>query len=172
MEQLQKSVQQIFADKLLKIPDYQRGYAWEKKHCEDLIEDLEVLLKAQEHYFGTLVLHFDKNRGHIIDEEGNTLKIYDVVDGQQRLTTLIILLHCISQELRNNLNKRTFADGIKKNYIKIVDMENQEKARLTLNEDCHEFFVKKVLSDGPAIWALRTNLIKGWNRLCVFSKIT
>lgn len=151
MEQLQKSVQQIFADKLLKIPDYQRGYAWEKKHCEDLIEDLEVLLKDQEHYTGTLVLHLDKALGHIIDEEGNTLKIYDVVDGQQRLTTLIILLHCISQELRKNLNKRTFADGIKKNYIKIVDMENQEKARLTLNKDCHEFFVKNVISDAPTI---------------------
>ena len=76
MEQLQKSVQQIFADKLLKIPDYQRGYTWEKKHWEDLIEDLEVLLKDQEHYTGTLVLHLDKARGHIIDEEGNTLKIY------------------------------------------------------------------------------------------------
>ena len=48
MEHLQ-SVQQIFAGKLLKIPDYQRGYAWEKKHWEDLIEDLEVLLKDQEH---------------------------------------------------------------------------------------------------------------------------
>ena len=161
MEHLQ-TVQQIFADKLLKIPDYQRGYAWERKHWEDLIEDLEVLLKNQEHYTGTLVLHLDKTRGHIIDEEGNTLKIYDVVDGQQRITTLIILLHCISQELMKNLERKTFADGIRKNYIKIIDMENQEKSRLTLNKDCHEFFVKNIISDAPTVWGSK---IKSHHRL-------
>jgi len=161
MEHLQ-TVQQIFSDKLLKIPDYQRGYAWEKKHWEDLIEDLEVLLKDQEHYTGTLVLHLDKDRGHIIDEEGNTLKIYDVVDGQQRLTTLIILLHCISQELKKNLDKPTFAEGIKKNYIKIIDMENQEKIRLTLNKDCHEFFAKNIISEAPTVWG---SMIKSHHRL-------
>ncbi|MFW6173332.1 MAG: DUF262 domain-containing protein, partial [Elusimicrobiota bacterium] len=150
MEHLQ-TVQQIFADKLLIIPDYQRGYAWEKKNWEDLIEDLEVLANNQEHYTGTLVLHLDENRGYITDEEGNTLRKYNVVDGQQRLTTLIILLHCISKELKRHLNRKTLADGIRKNYIKIVDIENKERARLSLNKDCHDFFVNNIISEEPCI---------------------
>jgi len=150
MEHLQ-TIQKVFADKLLRVPDYQRGYAWDKRQLQDLIEDLEVLQKNKEHYTGTLVLHLDETRKQIIDQEGNMLQIYDVVDGQQRLTTLAILLHCISKELRSNLNKEVFADGIRKNYIKIIDMENQEKARLTLNKDCHDFFVKNIISEKATI---------------------
>lgn len=150
MEHLQ-TIQKVFADKLLRVPDYQRGYAWDKRQLQDLIEDLEVLKKNKEHYTGTLVLHLDETREQIIDQEGNMLHIYDVVDGQQRLTTLIILLHCISKELKSNFNKKIFADGIRKNYIKIIDMENQEKARLTLNKECHEFFVKNIISEKPTV---------------------
>jgi len=172
MEHLQ-TIQQIFSDKLLKIPDYQRGYAWGRKQWLDLVEDLEVLSQDQEHYTGTLILHLDKSQEQVIDEEGKVLKVYDVVDGQQRLTTLIILLHCISQELKLNLDKRTFADGIRRNYIKIKDMENQEKARLILNKDCHDFFIKNVIAekrtiDGPTIKSherLNQALIFFWNYL-------
>jgi len=42
MEHLQ-NIQDVFYDKILKVPDYQRAYAWDKKHWVDLIEDLEML---------------------------------------------------------------------------------------------------------------------------------
>ena len=60
MEHLQ-NIQDVFSDKILKVPDYQRGYAWDKKHWVDLIEDLEMLQPDQEHYTGTLVLHQDSS---------------------------------------------------------------------------------------------------------------
>ncbi len=46
MEHLQ-TVQHIFADKLLRVRDYHRGYSWEKRHWNDFIEDLEILLKEK-----------------------------------------------------------------------------------------------------------------------------
>jgi len=73
MEHLQ-TIQKVFADKLLRVPDYQRGYAWDKRQLQDLIEDLEVLKKNKEHYTGTLVLHLDETRKQIIDQEGNMLQ--------------------------------------------------------------------------------------------------
>ena len=80
MEHLQ-TIQKVFADKLLKVPEYQRGYAWDKRQWQDLIDDLEVLHKQKEHYTGTLVLHLNQNREQITDQEGNMMQIYDVVDG-------------------------------------------------------------------------------------------
>ena len=145
MEQLQ-TIQKVFSDKLLRVPDYQRGYAWDERQWKDLVEDLEVMRSDQEHYTGTLVLHLDPLNKQVIDEEGKALKVYDVVDGQQRLTTVIVLLDCISKELQQYEKKATLANGIRKNYIQIVDIENQEKARLTLNKDCHEFFVNNIIA--------------------------
>ena len=161
MEHLQ-TVQQIFADKLLRIPDYQRGYAWEKKHWNDFIEDLEILLYNQEHYTGTLVLHLNDSDQRITDQEGSTLQLYDVVDGQQRLITIIILLDCISKELKKIKGREILAEGIKKKYIKIIDIEKQEKSRLTLNKDCHDFFSKNIISEDVSIGG---KIIKSHERL-------
>jgi len=157
MQHLQ-TIQQVFSDKLLQVPDYQRGYAWDERQWQDLIEDLEVLQIKQEHYTGTLVLHHDSSMQATIDEEGNSLDIYNVVDGQQRLTTIIILLNCISKMLGSMGGKETLAGGIRKNYIQITDLENQQKARLTLNPDCHDYFFNNIISlesrlEGPIIKA-------------------
>ncbi|AIQ56941.1 hypothetical protein PBOR_08320 [Paenibacillus borealis] len=80
MQHLQ-SIQDIFQHKLFRIPDYQRGYAWEENQWLDLLEDLELLEDDQEHYTGTLVIHEAENEEDINDDEGNTLRVYDVVDG-------------------------------------------------------------------------------------------
>lgn len=55
MDHLQ-SVQYIFSDRLFRIPDYQRGYAWEEQQWRDLLEDLELLPDESDHFTGTLVV--------------------------------------------------------------------------------------------------------------------
>ncbi|GAA8987254.1 hypothetical protein BTM261_12000 [Helicobacter pylori] len=71
-------------DAYYQIPIYQRPYQWGKEQCEDLLNDLFENYKdhGEDDYFcGSLVL--------IQPDEGN--KTYDVVDGQQRLSTFILL---------------------------------------------------------------------------------
>ena len=46
----------MFRTRVFLISDYQRGYAWEKQHVSDLIDDLVLLPPGREHFFGTLVL--------------------------------------------------------------------------------------------------------------------
>ena len=55
MEKLDLS--NLFHGKVFKIPDYQRGYAWEEKQLKDLIEDIDALATddIQFHYTGTIV---------------------------------------------------------------------------------------------------------------------
>lgn len=64
----------------LQIPSYQRGYAWEAKQVEQLVEDVRSAEKGT-YFLGTVILHNN--------EEENML---DIVDGQQRVRTLVALL--------------------------------------------------------------------------------
>ena len=61
------------------IPLYQRDYAWEEKQIVQLIEDIDDVKLGDNYYIGSLI---------VANHEG----VYEVVDGQQRLTTLFLLL--------------------------------------------------------------------------------
>lgn len=149
MQHLQ-SVQDIFQHKLFRIPDYQRGYTWEENQWLDLLEDLELLEDDQEHYTGTLVIHEAEDEGDINDDEGNTLRVYDVVDGQQRLTTLSILLYEIASQFKGLDGRRTFADGILKKYV--ATTKNDDKLpKLSLNRDTNLFYKKYIISEYEAV---------------------
>jgi uncharacterized protein with ParB-like and HNH nuclease domain len=67
-----------------KVPSYQRRYAWRHNQQAALFEDIDMLLPLDGHLFGMLILHTGAHHGGI-----NSV---DVVDGQQRLTTVSILL--------------------------------------------------------------------------------
>ena len=48
------TIGKIFSDRIFRVPDYQRGYAWEQRQCQDFVEDLDLLNEDQEHFFGLL----------------------------------------------------------------------------------------------------------------------
>src|SRR5438876_8982200 len=88
------SLQKTFEGKVFTIPDYQRGYAWEEQHLLDLWEDIEFLASGKKHYTGNLVLQ--RRDGETVQaEDGSRNEVFEIVDGQQRLTTLVILLECL-----------------------------------------------------------------------------
>ncbi len=90
-----KNLSELFNQSVFRIPDYQRGYAWTEKQLSELWDDLddisEINGEFRKHYTGTIYLE------EAIPTEGEkwitATKFYNVVDGQQRLTTISILLH-------------------------------------------------------------------------------
>ncbi|ELZ91148.1 hypothetical protein C441_12475 [Haloferax sulfurifontis ATCC BAA-897] len=99
------SLQEIFQQARLNIPRYQRSYAWDEKQVNDLIDDVEYVLGRRNHvgqsrnivhYFGTVVLDDIKE---VSSPTPNDWVLYDIVDGQQRLTTISLLVGCICEEL-------------------------------------------------------------------------
>lgn len=91
------SLAKIFNKKLYRIPDYQRGYAWGESQLRDFWEDLVNLRFDKGHYTGLLTFKIhngdlDPSEKQLVD---NGYEKYDVVDGQQRLTTCIIFLNAI-----------------------------------------------------------------------------
>ncbi|WP_448221646.1 DUF262 domain-containing protein [Gordonia iterans] len=80
---------------LYRIPPYQREYSWYKSHWEDLFEDLIEADGA--HFLGTIIT---------LDQTTDTLEgnILQVIDGQQRLTTLTLLLAAVYSVLKEHLD--------------------------------------------------------------------
>lgn len=125
---------EIFDGNYFQIPDYQRGYAWDEKQIDELLKDIEHLLLDESdvrHYTGTLVLSQNKDSKHE----------YQIVDGQQRLTTLVIFFKCISL-----LSSEVLKNSIITKYLKRGAIGNDQFA-LRLNIDTRKFFEKVILSD-------------------------
>lgn len=97
------------------IPLYQRAYAWEDKQLTQLIEDIEDVAEDANYYIGSLIVSEQNGR-------------YEVVDGQQRLTSLYLLLNCLGIKVKPTL---TFACRDKSNYtlrnIEEIILENRSK---------------------------------------------
>lgn len=144
------TLEKLFADRVFHVPDYQRGYAWEEQQLSEFIEDIEWLTAGKDHYTGTIVL-FDQEeeQAGCVDEEGKHYGVSGVVDGQQRLTTVVLLLDAIRREMAKTESLGKLADGIRKTYIELKDQADQPMQKLVLNRDCREYFARNVLSDQP-----------------------
>jgi hypothetical protein len=144
------SVQQLFEGRVFRVPDYQRGYAWDKQQRSEFLEDLEILNPAREHFTGLVVLH-EQSQARKLDSEGKSYHVYDIVDGQQRLSTVVLLFDAVRRELASlhDDTAQTLADGIRRSYVAAKDTGSQPLFKLTLNSDCDHYFRTIALSDNP-----------------------
>jgi len=86
-----QSLEQFFTGKTLFIPAYQRDYAWTRPNVDDLFEDIEEAMElGGGHYLGTFILCQPDKKGPL-----------NVVDGQQRLTTLTLLLNALISKVED-----------------------------------------------------------------------
>lgn len=98
MNELQ-NLSQIFQNKIFRIPDYQRGYAWQDPQLRDFWEDVINLQIDRYHYTGLLslkVLNREESKKLGNDDAWllqSGFKAFHIVDGQQRLTTFVIMLN-------------------------------------------------------------------------------
>ena len=123
-----KSLDSLFKEKIFRIPDYQRGYAWQKSQLKDFWEDLINLSNTRSHYTGVLTLkevssdEIDNTDNEYWLVEDHSYKIYHIVDGQQRLTTFVIFIQAFI-DLIKQLDENS---GRKENEIFITDSLNLE----------------------------------------------
>jgi uncharacterized protein DUF262/uncharacterized protein DUF1524 len=96
-----KSLDSLFVEKIFRIPDYQRGYAWQRAQLKDFWEDLINLSDRRSHYTGVLTLkqlpetEIPKDAKEYWLVNAYSYKVYHIVDGQQRLTTFVIFLQAL-----------------------------------------------------------------------------
>ena len=145
---------QIFDQSLFRIPDYQRGYSWEIKEYGMYWEDLRRLEPDREHYAGQITVRraSPEDTRHWHDEqdliESGLIPQFLVVDGQQRLTTSIILLKCLCDSMaeEDTLRGLTRAE-IERKYLYHTEGMSSSVPWFgyALGGACYEFFKEKVL---------------------------
>ncbi|WP_138933294.1 DUF262 domain-containing protein [Roseovarius arcticus] len=90
------TVAKLLDGRLFRIPEYQRAYSWQKKQRADLFKDIQEAHKSgREHFMATIVALSRDTKSIGADE----YKIVELVDGQQRVTTIVVLLKAIEQAL-------------------------------------------------------------------------
>lgn len=121
-----------------KIPVYQRNYDWSETNCNRLLDDIKTIIDTEDkHFLGTIVYMATKNTF--------SLKEYIVIDGQQRLTTMMILLKAL-YDVATEKGEDDCAEEINDDYLH--------------NNHCAEEFkvkLKPVKTDNDQFLALLKN---------------
>lgn len=123
------------ASKRFIIPVYQRNYDWKMEHCKQLYDDLVKIIRQnrKSHFFGSIVS---------VQSESGTMEEFLIIDGQQRLTTISLLLlaiyHLLSSgkmvsrdhQLTDKILKKYLIDeyGPEEKRIKLKPIKNDQKA--------------------------------------------
>ena len=142
----------LFRKRLFHVPDYQRGYSWEEQQVREFLEDLELLSPQRFHYTGTIVLHKADTATSPMDQDGNNYSSVDVVDGQQRLTTIVLLIQGIKSKLNGFSDEAAILSrGIKKNFIATTGTNGQPLYKLSLNLDVDHYFKSSIIADQSGV---------------------
>lgn len=114
------------ASKRFIIPVYQRNYDWKMEHCKQLYDDLVKVVRQnrKSHFFGSIVS---------VQSETGTMEEFLIIDGQQRLTTISLLLLAIYHLLcsgKLTSQDHQLTDKILKKYL--IDEYEPEEKRIKL----------------------------------------
>ena len=138
------------------IPIYQRKYSWEKEHCERLLEDIIKVAedeKRSSHFIGSIIYMAPDGW-----QNESALKKYQVIDGQQRLTTISLLLIALgdySQEVLppdDTVHSGLLPEAIKEDYLINKRFTDDDYYKLKLTEEDFNVYKsllsKRALPDG------------------------
>ena len=158
-----KSLTKLFSDTIFRIPDFQRGYAWGQKEIEEFWNDLVRLKKDRNHYVGVLTLESVKSNKYStwVDDiwliESKNYQPFYIVDGQQRLTTSIILISAIveimEQKHIEKLNYTTKEKIVEKFLFEEKDSTSNKTFLFCYEKDnpSYSFLIKNIFSQSVVV---------------------
>jgi len=137
----------LFSQWRFHIPDYQRGYAWGEDQWKALMDDLSTLTDHNDHFTGLLVLHENDDPTLRVKAKGIYKDVYDIVDGQQRMTTLVILLDEIRRAMEeiNDGDLPDIAESIADTYLYESGSGGVPVLKLILDRNNEVFFTHNIL---------------------------
>ncbi|MCB9285078.1 MAG: DUF262 domain-containing protein [Lewinellaceae bacterium] len=123
-----ETVKTLFHGNRFIIPKYQRKYSWRFEQRKALFDDIMENLKLN-HFIGTLCFHKSNHTSDLIND------CYEIIDGQQRITTLFILLNVLIEKLPEG--------EIKSSYLQLYIGEANKPKLVPLGND--QDFIEKLI---------------------------
>ena len=133
------SIEEAFRECFYIVPDYQREYVWTDKEVHQLLEDIDEQIDAgttREYFIGTVLVSPTDQKNH-----------YEVIDGQQRLTTFFLLLCALKHLFQGEPQRQTVSGLISTSY---TDSDGETRTSLKLEpryENAGEVVTKLVELD-------------------------
>ena len=133
------SIEEAFRECFYIVPDYQREYVWTDKEVHQLLEDINEQIDAgssREYFIGTVLVSPTDRKNH-----------YEVIDGQQRLTTFFLLLCALKHIFQGEPQRQTVSGLISTSY---TDSNGETRTSLKLEpryENAGEVMAKLVELD-------------------------
>ncbi|MGL2554342.1 DUF262 domain-containing protein [Helicobacter pylori] len=131
MKATQSTINDFFAltGTIFSIPVYQRNYTWEEENCEKLLQDIvNISQNKKTHFMGSITYIL-----HLIDDEKSLRQLQEfvIIDGQQRITTIMLLLKAIETKIPN--------EGIKKEIDGLLNLSGQRLRLKPIKSDKEAF---------------------------------
>jgi len=151
---------------LFRIPVYQRNYDWSESNCNRLLDDIYGIMQSgDKHFLGTIVFMAAKSGGFALQE-------YIIIDGQQRLTTLMLILKALSvvaesvgddcyHEIEEQYLHNKYCDEEFKVKLKPIKSDNNQFLLLLedkideMDEDTHIYYNFMLCKERFERWAER-----------------
>ena len=134
----EKKIIVLFRDFWFNIPSYQRPYVWGEDNINELLDDILYAFEndSQDTYFmGALVLQNKEN-----DE-------YDILDGQQRLTTLALLLATIRDNIKVEKTKKVLQDHLFQEDDETADIPSRNRFTFNIRNEVQRFFEEYIIKE-------------------------
>lgn len=113
------------------IPMYQRNYVWKKQNCEQLLEDILKLVDNDRHHFFGVIVYIQQGKNNLHGESD-----YMIIDGQQRITTIMLLLKAIHDITKNDRIKQ-------KIKTQLIDIDDKLRLKpIAQDEKAFEHVIK------------------------------
>ncbi|GAA8490266.1 DUF262 domain-containing protein [Helicobacter pylori] len=131
MKAIQSTANDFFAltGTIFSIPVYQRNYTWEEENCEKLLQDIvSISQNKKTHFMGSITYIL-----HLIDDEKSLRQLQEfvIIDGQQRVTTIMLLLKAIETKIQN--------EGIRKEIGNLLNLSGQRLRLKPIKSDKEAF---------------------------------
>ncbi|WP_231263962.1 DUF262 domain-containing protein [Helicobacter pylori] len=131
MRVIESAINDFFAltGTIFSIPVYQRNYTWEEENCEKLLQDIVSISQNKKmHFMGSITYIL-----HLINEEKSLRRLQEfvIIDGQQRVTTIMLLLKAIETKIPN--------EGIKKEIDNLLNLSGQRLRLKPIKSDKEAF---------------------------------
>ncbi len=140
---------EVFSRFWFRIPDYQRSYVWGKDEISELIDDVNYASENSpegQYFLGSMVL-----RKATCTIDGVSFEEYELLDGQQRLTTLMLILACIRDRVTDEQLKGACCEMVFQEENKWKKIPGRDRIVYDIRDDVSDFIKHYVKADGGSL---------------------